>query len=1495
MVLIRRLLHVAAWIGTLAVALLAIGLIVSQTPWFRDWVRRVIIRESRQYLNGELTVGRVTGNLFFDFGLADVAVNVSGDRVVSVKTLTVDYSVLQLISRGIVVDHITLVEPRVHVVRDSSGWNIGRLVRKREQEADRRGPGRPVSLLSIAIVDGSMTIDDGSTSSAYRLPKRINDLDVQAAFRYEPVHFTIEMGNLSFRGADPDLLLQQMAGGIAVRDDNLYLDNLKLRTGESAVNMSGVIESYLRTPIIKLVGDGTVSMPEVGRVVPVLSGYLLHPTVAIKTNGPTNRLVMDLDVRTEAGRLRGPLTTDLASPDFAFAGPLRVERLNLGPILKSPEQKSDITGDVQIDLTLPSAPQTAAASDRLGGRFVFNGSRAIALGYDASDIKAAGSFKGSRITLASASARAYGARATTRGVIVLPQGRRPISFDLQGTAANVDLRRLPRSTRAPMLETVLTLSDYHIKGSGTAVSGTATLDRSTIEGATVAGNTVVEFDIGATPITYAGKGTIEGLNVRRLGKALEIAALDDPRYEGQVSGDFNVRASGTTLKDLTLSASGTLTDSTMWGTHVPAMTFSSDIAGEALSVKAKGSFDRMNPSVILERKSLEGNVNGTVDVSLRLADVSAPVTATSIELAGHINLAPSLLSSVQIAGAEIEGRYANETADVTRLHVDGPDATVDASGRLALGGTATSDLKYQLSASDITEIGKIVGQNTLDGMLVLDGTVTGNRDSLETRGTLNGNGLAYEDNKALDVDSTYAVTVPNLDVVNARVEAKSVATFVQIGGVEINQINATTTYDQKRLEFEATMQQRGRSLAATGNAIFHPDHHELHLPKLALATEGIEWRNVPGSEAAIQYRQGEITIEDLRLARGDQSLEVAGSIVFDGASPSGALDVRAANVELAEVERLLLQNRGVSGRLTANAKLAGNLKAPIVDGHVQVVGGGFQGYKYDSLTADLDYSGNRIQLDATLQQSPDVAITAKGTVPTSVFERGAGTHVAGTPEDSIDLRIATPSLNLGIVQGITTVVTKVAGTLEADVRVTGSGRDPHFQGFIDIKDGAFAVPRFGTSYSGLDTRIDLESELVRVRRFELLDENGEQLVVAGQLAVHQRQVGAVDFTLESENFEIIDNELGDIGINANLKITGELGRPKLVGDVRVSAGRLELDRILQLFYDPYSVEALPDVVSAERTTETAGSAQEATQQALARAGQTTAPPESITTTPAPAAPAARWFDNIELDVHLRIPDNLVVRGRKLRPGGPTRASLGQLNVTLGGDLNIRKNAGGQMTLAGTVNTVRGTYQFQGRQFDIARNGTVRFTGEAELNPVLDLTATRLIPDTGVEAKVRVTGSVNKPSLSLSSTPPLEESDVLALIIFNRPINELGTGERASLAATAGAVAGGFIATPLGESIGRALDLDLFQITTMTENDTLGAEITIGEQVGERTFLKVRQQFGDRTYSEFLLEYRISEYLRLVAAAAPETSGAANRIGQRRIERAGMDLIFFFSY
>jgi translocation and assembly module TamB len=232
---------------------------------------------------------------------------------------------------------------------------------------------------------------------------------------------------------------------------------------------------------------------------------------------------------------------------------------------------------------------------------------------------------------------------------------------------------------------------------------------------------------------------------------------------------------------------------------------------------------------------------------------------------------------------------------------------------------------------------------------------------------------------------------------------------------------------------------------------------------------------------------------------------------------------------------------------------------------------------------------------------------------------------------------------------------------------------------------------------------------------------------------------------------------------------------------------------------------------------------------------------------------------------------------------------------VGGDVRLRKNPSAPITLLGTVNTVRGTYAFQGRRFDLVRDGTIRFIGTSSIDPILDISATRTIPNTGVEARVHITGTPSAPKLDLSSTPPLEESDILALIVFNRPVNELGTGERSSLAATAGGIATGFIAAPLGESIGKALDLDLFEISTTTESGDLGAAVTLGQQVNERTFIKLYQQFSSRSTTEFQLEYQLARFLRLQTTAAPETSGSANRVNQRRVERAGIDLIFFFSY
>ena len=45
----------------------------------------------------------------------------------------------------------------------------------------------------------------------------------------------------------------------------------------------------------------------------------------------------------------------------------------------------------------------------------------------------------------------------------------------------------------------------------------------------------------------------------------------------------------------------------------------------------------------------------------------------------------------------------------------------------------------------------------------------------------------------------------------------------------------------------------------------------------------------------------------------------------------------------------------------------------------------------------------------------------------------------------------------------------------------------------------------------------------------------------------------------------------------------------------------------------------------------------------------------------------------------------------------------------------------------------------------------------------------------------------------------------------------------------------------------------------------------------------------------MLEYALARFLRLSTSDAPETNAVANRLSERRVERAGVDLLFFFSW
>src|SRR5215831_8102486 len=146
MSIVRRLVHVLVIVLTLVVGAAAAAIIVSQTAWFKNWLRGYIVREAGQYLNGTLSIERLGGNLFFGIEMENIGVSIDGQPVVAVKDLGLKYDVFEWISHGLSVDEIRLDKPVIYLKRDGDTWQLSRLVKKQRTEADRRGPARPISI-----------------------------------------------------------------------------------------------------------------------------------------------------------------------------------------------------------------------------------------------------------------------------------------------------------------------------------------------------------------------------------------------------------------------------------------------------------------------------------------------------------------------------------------------------------------------------------------------------------------------------------------------------------------------------------------------------------------------------------------------------------------------------------------------------------------------------------------------------------------------------------------------------------------------------------------------------------------------------------------------------------------------------------------------------------------------------------------------------------------------------------------------------------------------------------------------------------------------------------------------------------------------------------------------------------------------------------------------------------------------------------------------------
>jgi autotransporter translocation and assembly factor TamB len=1277
--------RVARWIATVllvCLALIAAGVVVATTPWFKNQVRELVVSRVGALIDGEIEVGALTGSLFGHVTLHDVVVRQAGEQTVRIGALTARYDIVQIALGRFSIDAVDVRQPVLQFVEDREGWNIRRLIRPRERRPD--AAPWSVAIRRIELTGGHVIV-----RPLARRAESFADLNLQGALTYTSPSLDVTLDRLSVRDARTGVQVTHLAGEFASNAQGFSVRDLIVTTPASALRGHAAYRPGDEANLSAALDLAPLTLREFAAYLPPESRPAITVTGRVSAAGPIEAMAVAWDLDTEAGQTTGRMSMGFDRPsEVRLHGTAEVTRLNLSRVTGQPRLASELTARTGIQGVLKT---DAFAESTV--TFTLDAPHVDAFGYQARGLRARGSLEDRTLRLAG-DGQAYGAHATFDATAASVDDARTRRISASGHVRGVNLEALPPTIRAPQISTDINGS-YVVDFGREQWRAEMTTDETRVRNAVVASGTRLVAESQPGRFSAAVDGTVTGID-------------------------------GTWLR---------LPDG--------------------------------------RTASLGGTIHGRVT----LPGLSRPIALEAIDAGVTASLGGSTVEGVVLETADVDVSLIHGLLDVRQLDVRGSDLSVSAVGVMAIAGEHQSNLTYKIAVDDLSRLA-VVGVKDATGALHLEGTAQGPPGALAAAGTYGLHQFKYGTAiDALALNGTFTAAVPDQDWARLTADVDMESAFLTVRGYDIQRLTLESHYQAGEIDLSGRIEQKARAIDLDTRIVAHPDHHEIHLRQLTVAGPGSPWQLGGPGEAVINYGAETIRVVGLTFVRDQERVEASGLLAFAGAEPSN-LQVRFQGVQVGDVYAMAAGVPIVTGVASGDVAVRGLLANPDVTGRIDVAGGQVADVPYTRARADVTFRDKRLSLDARIEEPTGSAFTVTGAVPVNA-EAGA-----------LDVRVQSPAMSLGLLQAFTSHLGHVQGQANVDVHATGQLDAPSLTGRVGIKGGSFLVTATGVTYRDLNADIEFAGQRAVTRQFAVTDDDGHLLTMtAGADVFVSGKDRAFEVEIEARSLQVIQNDLGDVEVDLQIRAEGGLAAPRLTGRIALDQGRLEVDEIL-------------------RRVTPASRAPSELRPGLPQA--TTVAAEAAAAAIAEAEKAAEkgLFSRAAMDLDIVIPDALVLRGQDVRAGSGSMA-LGNLNLTIGGNLDLNKSPGARPTIQGSLGVVRGFYEFQGRRFDVTRGSAVSFRGPDPANPSLNVTGERNVQ--GVIARVQVTGTLRRPRLALSSDPSLDEGDVLSLIVFNQPINQLGEAEQVDLLDRAGALAMGTLATSLSESIGDALDIDLFEI------------------------------------------------------------------------------------
>lgn len=518
---------------------------------------------------------------------------------------------------------------------------------------------------------------------------------------------------------------------------------------------------------------------------------------------------------------------------------------------------------------------------------------------------------------------------------------------------------------------------------------------------------------------------------------------------------------------------------------------------------------------------------------------------------------------------------------------------------------------------------------------------------------------------------------------------------------------------------------------------------------------------------------------------------------------------RLEGMPAAGLAALLLPDPGVlhepKGMISGEMSLSGTAAKPQAEANFRLSGGGVAetaraGIGVIAASLQVRWREQRLNLNGEARAEGG-ALVARWEAGLPLIRNEDGVTVP--PGGSLQGRV-TGNLDLSLLEVLRADSgDRARGALGLEFILAGTPAAPRLSGAATLSNGRFEHRATGAALTRIDGRIEGDGSLLRIATLSGVTPGGGTVRLNGQIRLDAAGNDQLDLHLLAENARLLDTDLLNGVVNADLGIDGTLSHPRLAGTIQVRRAEA---RIPEKLPDAQIALEVIDIGTPGAASAGSGSAAPSSPASTgSRSGAPPVPPRKPTPVvagararvgmaAAPSAPAvpqssaADPASGMLLAVTVEAERQIFLRGRGVE------AELGGHLIITGS--TARPEVDGVLTLR------RGTVDLLGRPIQL-RRGEARFDSGAVLDPWLDLHAEA--STASVVADIQVSGRVSAPRIELSADPPLPRDEVLSRILFGKSVNTLSTLETVQLAQSAatlmGIGAGGHLIDTLRDSLG----------------------------------------------------------------------------------------------